>query len=85
MSTVLLTHILKLPAALTEIDADAFRGIAAEAVVIPSAVTRITGNPFADSGVLLVYGYVGSAAQTLADSCTGFTFVPIDDAWLAGH
>ncbi len=73
-----------LPAAMTAIEADAFQGIAAQAVVIPKNVTTISGNPFADSSVRYIFGFPGSAAQTLAESY-GFTFVPIDDAWLAVH
>ena len=76
--------ILKLPAALTEIDADAFQGIAAEAVIIPPTVTSINGNPFAGSSVQYIYGYPGSAAETLARN-NSFIFVTIDDAWIASH
>lgn len=78
--------ILKLPATLTEIEADAFQSVSAEAVIIPGTVGAIVGNPFAGSGVQYVYGYQNSAAQALANSYpTQFTFVPIDDAWLAAH
>ena len=63
-----------LPANLTSIGNEAFRNIAAEAVLIPKTVTQITGNPFAGSSVRYIYGYSGSAAQTLAASY-GYTFV----------
>ena len=71
-----------LPASLTAIGLDAFSGITARAVVIPKNVTSITANPFAGSSVTAVYGYSGSAAETLADSF-GYCFIAIDDAWMA--
>ncbi len=77
--------ILKLPVLLTSIEDQAFTGIAAEAVIIPESVTSISGNPFAESLVRYVYGFIGSAAETLAGTTDGLTFVPIDDAWLASH
>ena len=67
---------LVLPADLTAIGADAFRGISAVAVQIPSGVTSITGNPFADSNVLFILGTPGTAAQTFAETY-GYTFVPV--------
>ena len=73
-----------LPAALTAIEAEAFSGISARAVVIPNTVTGINGNPFAGSGVTTIYGYAGSAAQTLATTY-GYTFVAITDDWMAWH
>ena len=66
-----------LPAALTTIEADAFSGIAAEAVLIPASVTLIQGNPFADSGVRFIYGtteLVRNFAQAY-----GYVFVPVRD------
>ena len=77
--------VLKLPAALTAVEAEAFSGIAAEAVIIPGTVVSISGNPFAGSGVRYVYGFAGTAAETLADTVDGLTFVPIDNTWMAGH
>ena len=73
-----------LPAALTVIESEAFSGITARAVVIPKTVTSISGNPFSGSSVTTVYGYAGSAAQALA-AAQGYTFVTIDDAWMASH
>ena len=77
---------LRLPSDLTAIGEGAFANTAAEEVVIPKTVAAITGNPFAGSGVRTIYGYAGSAAQTLAESYPDqFTFVGIDDAWMASH
>ncbi len=73
-----------LPAALTAIEADAFTGIAAKGVVIPQSVTDIGGDPFAGSGVTTVYGFPGSAAESLA-SLGGYAFYPIDSDWIAAH
>lgn len=73
-----------LPADLTAIESEAFSGITARAVVIPKTVTSISGNPFSGSSVTTVYGYAGSAAQALA-AAQGYTFVTIDDAWMASH
>ena len=64
-----------LPAALTTIEAEAFSGIAAEAVRIPASVTDIQGNPFAGSDVQYIYGTPGTAAETFAKS-NGYIFVP---------
>ena len=75
---------LFLPAALTSIEQDAFQGIAAEAVVIPKNIQTISGNPFAESGVLYIYGFPGTAAETLAQSDPiRFMFFPLTDAWYA--
>lgn len=71
-----------LPAGLTAIEAEAFSGISAQAVVIPKSVTSISGNPFAGSSVTTIYGYAGSAAKTLATTYS-YTFVTIDDEWMA--
>ena len=75
---------LFLPANLQTIQAEAFSGIKAQAVVIPKTVTSFTGNPFAMSSVVCIYGYFGSAAQSLA-ATYGYAFVTIDDAWMASH
>ena len=75
---------LKLPAALAAIDAEAFQGIAAEAVIFPNAETMIIGNPFAGSAVQYLYGFPASPAESFAEGY-GFTFVPIDNGWLASH
>lgn len=74
-----------LPASLTTIEAEAFSGIAATAVVIPGSVTSITGNPFAGIDTLTIYGYPGSAAETFASLIPGYTFIPIDDEWMEGQ
>ena len=66
-----------LPAALTTIESEAFSGIAAEAVLIPSSVISISGNPFAGSSVHYIYGstdLVRNFAQAY-----GYVFVPIRD------
>ena len=73
-----------LPAALTSIENEAFSGIGAVAVVIPNTVTSITDNPFAGSDVTTIYGYADSAAEVFARD-NGFTFVKINDAWMAGQ
>ena len=71
-----------LPASLTTIESEAFRGVPAQAVVIPRAVTSISGNPFIGSGVDYIYGFAGTPAQTLA-SDSGAEFIPLTDAWYA--
>lgn len=68
---------LFLPHDLITIEDDAFNGIAAEAVLIPETVTTINGDPFADSSVRYIYGYVGSAAEDFAQG--RYTFVPVED------
>ena len=64
-----------LPYGLTAIESDAFRGIAAEAVLIPASVTSISGDPFAGSNVQYIYGYPGTAAEELAAG--RYTFIPV--------
>ena len=73
-----------LPEDLTGISSQAFHGIKAWGVVIPEKVTSISGNPFADSGVQVIYGYHDSAAEAFAAEY-GYTFIVIDDAWMADH
>ncbi len=73
-----------LPAGLTAIESEAFAGIKAKAAVIPKTVTSIAGDPFEDSGVKVIYGYYDSAAETLATT-HGYSFVGIDDDWMARH
>ena len=65
-----------LPAGLTVIEADAFNGIAAQAVFIPAGVTAIEGNPFAGSAVTAVYGY-DNTWKTWAES-NGYAFALLD-------
>ncbi len=73
-----------LPAALTGIESEAFAGIAAQAVVIPKSIQSISGNPFAGSAVRYVYGFPGTAAESLAQNHPAqFTFLPLTDAWYA--
>ncbi len=74
---------LNLPASLTTIEADAFSGINAQAVIIPETVTAIEGNPFAGSSVQYIYGF-NSIAQEFA-STYHYAFILIDDAWMAVH
>ena len=66
-----------LPDDLIAIEADAFIGIDAEAVLIPESVTAISGDPFAGSRVRYIYGYVGSAAEAFAQG--RYTFVPVEE------
>ncbi len=75
---------LFLPAGLKSIEADAFCGVSAEAVVIPKSIQTITGNPFAGSEVLYIYGFPGTAAEDLVESDPiRFMFLPLTDAWYA--
>ena len=60
-------------------------GIAARAVVIPRNVTSIAADAFANSQVTTIYGYADSAAEAFCASHAGFTFVKIDDNWMASH
>jgi len=77
------TGFIILPASLTIIEADAFSGIGAQAVIIPKTVTGIEGNPFAGSAVRYIYGFNG-IAQDFA-SAYHYIYIPIDDAWMAAH
>ena len=70
-----------LPADLTDIESEAFSGITAQAVVIPKNIQSISGNPFAGSSVRYIYGFPGTAAETLAQSYLQFNFVPLTDGW----
>ena len=69
------------PNHLTAIGSEAFSKVDAWSVVIPQTVTAITGNPFAGSSVLVVFGYSGTAAETFAGSY-GYLFVPLDGTGL---
>ena len=73
-----------LPADTAAIEDSAFSGIAARSVVIPKNITRITGNPFAGSKVVFIYGYAGTCAETLAQDY-GYSFIAVDDAWMTSH
>lgn len=72
-----------LPDSLTAIEGEAFDGLGAEAVLIPKGVTGIVGNPFADSGVLYIYGFPGTAAEALTETYSQFTFITLNDVWYA--
>lgn len=73
-----------LPAALTAIEADAFSGVAAQAVVIPKNIQSISGDPFEGSAVRYIYGFPGTAAETLARNYPArYTFISLTDAWYA--
>ena len=73
-----------LPAALTAVETGAFMGVPAQAVVIPKTVTSIEGNPFSNISVICIYGFPGTAAETLAQTYpTRFRFIPLTDAWYA--
>ena len=75
---------LKLPSALRTVESEAFAGTSAQAVIIPASVTSIAYDAFRVSDVAYIYGTAGTTAETFA-SAYGFTFVPIDDDWAAGH
>ena len=74
---------LKLPASLTTIEAEAFSGVVAEAVIIPETVTTIDGDPFVNSSVQYIYGNT-DVAQDFADAHPDYIFIPIDDSWTPG-
>ena len=69
--------IIALPESLQEIGSEAFTDVKALSVVIPQTVTRISGNPFAGSSVLVVFGYSGTAAETFANQY-GYMFVSLN-------
>ena len=75
---------IKLPAILSRIESEAFAGISAQAVIVPPTVTGIAYDAFSLSGVRYIYGFPDTAAQHFADTY-GYTFVPIDDDWMAIH
>ena len=79
-----ISRFIKLPAAMQSIENEAFSGIPAQAVIVPRTVTTIAYYAFYHSSVVYIYGFPGTRAETFADAY-GFTFVPIDDAWLALH
>lgn len=73
-----------LPASLTSIEDGAFQGVAAQAVLIPKNIQSISPNAFEDSDVVYIYGFPGTAAQTLAESDrVRFMFLSLTDAWYA--
>ena len=75
---------LILPASLNTIEDGAFQNVAAQAVLIPKSIQSISLNAFADSGVLYIYGFPGTAAETLAESDpVRFMFLSLTDAWYA--
>ena len=82
LSAELVCHVpaptFRLPASLTAIEADAFVGIKAKAVWIPSTVTAIDGNPFANSDVQYIYGDPDSIVDTFA-WLHDYHFVPCTD------
>ena len=73
-----LEHLLVLPSVLTEIDREAFQGVAADAVVVPESVVSIGADAFDD---VVIYGYSGSYAQTYAKA-HNLTFIPITNQWV---
>ena len=74
-----------LPSSLTSIEAEAFSGIAAEAVFIPASVTSISGDPFAGSAVTHIYGLPGTAAETFVSRHAAYTFIPVTAEWVERH
>ena len=73
-----------LPASLETVESEAFSGIPAQAVIVPGSVTSIAYDAFYLSSIEYIYGFPGTRAETFADAY-GFTFIPIDDAWMASH
>ena len=71
--------LLVLPAALTEIEPEAFAGVAADAVVVPAGVMEIGEGAFSD---VIILGWPGTAAEDYADA-NGLTFIPIGNDWVA--
>ena len=65
-------------------ESEAFSGVAAQAVIVPENTVHIAYDAFSGSDVEYIYGYAGTAAEAFADAYD-FTFVPIDDNWMAGH
>ena len=65
-----------LPAALTEIDEEAFAGGAFESVQIPAGVTSIAPDAFGERSDLVIFGVRGTYAETYA-GLKGFTFIPV--------
>ena len=59
---------LKLPAALTTIEEDAFQGVAAQYFVLPPTVTTIESNAFPENAVVYLYG---SSIQSLGPNLFG--------------
>ncbi|MBR1685391.1 MAG: Ig-like domain-containing protein, partial [Clostridia bacterium] len=68
---------LSLPAALTEIDEEAFEGIAAERVVIPEGCISIGSRAFADADKLLAVQIPGSVSYIAEDAFSGCSEVTI--------
>ena len=73
-----------LPASLTVLNAGTFVRTSVKAVVIPKSVTTIKDDPFARSGLQVIYGYAGSAAAAYAND-KGYYFIGINDEWMASH
>ena len=69
-------RILTLPGALTKIESEAFRNIAADAVVIPESVRSIADDAF-DAGIVII-GKTNSYAQLYA-GWNNLLFIPSDD------
>ena len=62
---------LTLPAALTEIETEAFEGVAAEKIVIPGTVTSVAANAFANCPNILVVEIEDGATGISADAFSG--------------
>lgn len=75
---------LALPSGITIVGSEAFAGVSARTVIVPKSISGIADDAFDLSHVEYIYGYAGTFAEAFADAC-GFSFVPIDDAWLASH
>ena len=69
---------LRLPARLTAIGAEAFAGTAAEAVRIPGSVTEIAEDAFKDSAVTHIFGVPGSAAEDFANGQDDIVFKAVE-------
>jgi len=71
-----LNEIIILPTGLTTIDSEAFKGIAAKAIVIPVSVQYIADDAFTDSGIVTLYGRTNYVQEyALAH---GFDFIIAD-------
>ena len=69
----------RLPAGLTTIEADAFVGIKAKAVWIPSTVRDIEGDPFEGSDVEYIYGDPNTSIARAFAWLHDYHFVPCTD------
>jgi len=62
---------MTLPAALTEIEAEAFEGVAAEKIIIPGTVTSVAANAFANCPNIMVVEVGDGASGISPDAFAG--------------